>query len=572
VAKSLFSHMAKSKQTKSSLPGQGKSKTAVRRRKLKEAERRWFLGVEDLNLGPVSLGKLGVGSGDKRGARNLPMAVEGDMSNTTPPRQRGMMGLAYGTRDIQVVAPAWSTRLRAGRPVSVLSGTEFVTSVSTPDHGDTDAGDLLFSTPINPSVFVKTRIAQFAPLYQRYRFTRLRFLYEPIANATQSGQVIGFCDYDVDNPITTNDPDNINQAAAHVGQARTQIFDFGSFPFGVLDEYTNLYTSLTSGENRLIYQGVFYLIAASLIAAGLPLGNIYIEFECEFTINQLAIGSLPLVLDSLAIVSNKTPTSTDLFNGLTWTATDGPGYPPNTLPFGSSSDAVLVSLPAGVYYLWLTGLNLSLAVPQTTGSTAVTSALAATTTGAGDVTMVPLSDSTPIIQAGLTASAGSCVVTPSLFSQLIVDTDPSVDTIPVAITGVLGGLSTFWQISGSSPLLLFMTSGQLSPPGVGRPKSLRAPKIKPSPGNRALSEARHLQSMIRGYHKAEYTSAPRIKSEIKEPEKVKEANAKHSCKSDLYHEIEQLRLLVDEMTCKAASLAVGLLEPTEMPRTSGSPG
>jgi len=260
-----------------------------------------------------------------------------------------------GTRavDVQTVMPRMVSRSRNGENVEVLCGTEYLTAVTASGGSGNVAGDLLSVLAINPSAFTKTRIAQFAPLYQRYRFSKLRFIYEPIANATQSGQIIGFGDYDYDNQLATNSPDNVRQAAAHINEAISQIWEPRAFDFGILDDFTTLFTNLNGGENRLIYQGVFYLIAASTLGPDLPLGNIYIEYECEFSIQQLQVNSVPDNVLSL-VANTRSATFTALLTDLVPNSLN-PNFT-NNIPFLVDGDGfVTMNLPAGNYFFFFQG-------------------------------------------------------------------------------------------------------------------------------------------------------------------------------------------------------------------------
>jgi len=161
--------------------------------------------------------------------------------------------------------------------------------VSLPDAAA--AGDILFKQEISPSKFSSTRLAQFADLYQRYRFRRIEFVYEPVANATQSGQLLGYADFDIDNQLVRNDPTNLQIGAAHQGQAITQIWQPMVFDMGQVFTFTDLYTEQGQGDGsdpRLSIQGIFYLLAASAIPANQALGNIYVRYEIEFSIPFLS--------------------------------------------------------------------------------------------------------------------------------------------------------------------------------------------------------------------------------------------------------------------------------------------
>jgi len=218
--------------------------------------------------------------------------------------QGGMVGLSEFTEDIQMVMPRVVPSMNSkGESVDLCFGTEFLSSISN-DLAGSAPGDLLATLLINPSNFSQTRLVEFSKLYQRYRFRKLNFYYKPIANSTQSGQIIGFGDYDPDNIISTNSPDNISLAAAHLGQRTGKIWETVRFPFGVVDDYTTLYVDTNAAEKRLSYQGVYYLLAASDIESDIgPLGNLYVDYEVEFSIPLLQPTSQQI---SLAVIDGNT--------------------------------------------------------------------------------------------------------------------------------------------------------------------------------------------------------------------------------------------------------------------------
>jgi len=322
--------------------------------------KRWFFGVDKFQAGPVEFSGLGVGSGER--SRGMPYCSENMVT-----RSRGagsMVGLGTRAVDVQSVMPSMSREMRGDTAIQVLRGTEFLQAITTPSSPSTDVGALLAVIAINPTAFLKTRIAQFAPLFQRYRFRKLNFIYEPIANATQSGQIIGFGDYDFDNQITTNSEDNVRQAAAHINQSISQIWEPRSFPFGILDDFTTLFTNLNGGENRLIYQGVFYLIAASFLGPEFGIGNIYIEYECEFSIQQLAVEDVPGTVLSLVAGTGSAVTWNELFVGLSSEIIDD--YQSNLNFTVTTEGTVTVPLPPGGYLLNVSGKDAVVDVASST--------------------------------------------------------------------------------------------------------------------------------------------------------------------------------------------------------------
>lgn len=269
--------------------------------------------------------------------------------NTGRSVKSGMVGLAERTDDIQVIMPR--LRTESGGPfgtMDVVGGTEFLLSVNNPGSGS-NPGDILTTLLINPSLFSETRLAQFAKLYQRYRFRKLEFWYKPTANATQSGQLIGFADYDPDNLITVNSSANLSIAAAHLGQSTNKIWETAAYPFGIVDDYTSLFVDSESNELRLAIQGVYYLLAASDIASTVTsLGNIYIDYIIEFYIpllHPVGVGQLPSIqLQAGSGVMNKplglAPAVVDVLNG----------YPDTTLSF------TIVGEDADIFYNSSTGV------------------------------------------------------------------------------------------------------------------------------------------------------------------------------------------------------------------------
>lgn len=227
---------------------------------------------------------------------------------SNPSLPSGMVGLGNRAQRIQAVMP----RIRSERggkfgATDILVGTELLKSVSS--GASNVAGDILYRQFINPVAFLTTRIRQFALLYERYRFRRLNFIYEPIASAIQSGQLISYADYDPDNLLAGDSALNLQIAASHIGQQNFQIWERASVPFGIADEYTTLYTSLRNiVDARLVYQGEYYVIAASALPVDQPLGNIYIDYEIEFSIPVLS--SAAIGTDVFATLTN-TNTASD---------------------------------------------------------------------------------------------------------------------------------------------------------------------------------------------------------------------------------------------------------------------
>jgi len=171
--------------------------------------------------------------------------------------------------------------------VDVLTGTDYLGSISVGEFGALK-GDLLATVEINPWEFDFTRLQQFAALYQRYRFTKAHVYYQGDAGSTDRGSVIGFMDYDVDNMLEVDEPVNVNKAIAQYAAEANKLWQTQRYELGQLDSYTDLYIHPVEGtEKRLVYQGVWYLVAATDIAPNTPLGTIFLDYEIEYSIPSL---------------------------------------------------------------------------------------------------------------------------------------------------------------------------------------------------------------------------------------------------------------------------------------------
>jgi len=242
---------------------------------------RWHVGLKNLKLpGVADIEGFEMGSGDNR-------------------RARMEMGIASAAVNPQRIMPRLTSTFKNGVQYDVLEGTDLIGSITTSGN---NPGDVLFQVLLNPSTLGTTRITQFAPLYQRFRFEDVAIIYDSTQPSTAAGQLIGFCDYDPTVQLPDQDPQNLARAAAHQGQRPNQVWQPQEYPMSASPTYTDLFTDTTGSDPRLSYQGVFYLLAASALGDLGPLGNLYIRYRVLFSIPQLDTGvsSLPQTFFSSA--------------------------------------------------------------------------------------------------------------------------------------------------------------------------------------------------------------------------------------------------------------------------------
>lgn len=232
-------------------------------------------------------------SGKKSQAKDLKLSKQRKVTRTRQRRSktsRSMQGLAPIARN-----PMKGVKTKMAASSCHTKGTDYLCSINV---GATAAaaGDVLYTTVVNPSTLGVSRLATFSRLYERYKFRSLKFRYAPVANATVSGQLIGYVDYDTyDDPTGVSGVQNLQRAAAHFGEKPVQVWQGSEKPvfweIKDIDPMTDLYVDTDGSDARWTNQGRFVLLAASTIGANQACGNIYIDYEIDFYIPQVEISN-----------------------------------------------------------------------------------------------------------------------------------------------------------------------------------------------------------------------------------------------------------------------------------------
>lgn len=227
-----------------------------------------------------------------------------------------------------------------------FKGTDFLTAV-TIGASNAAAGDVLYTTVVNPKTLGISRLATVAQLWERYKFKRLRFRYAPVCPSTTAGQLIGYVDYDTyDDPTGISGVQNLQRAAAHYGEKPVQVWQGEEKPVSWdikdIDPLTDLYVDSDGTDPRWTNQGRFVLLAASAVAANTACGNIYLDYDIEFYIPQLEM--TPSNGFGFSIVGGGSFSTSAMLGstpaGATW----------NNIPYSLSGN--VISLQAGSYLVW----------------------------------------------------------------------------------------------------------------------------------------------------------------------------------------------------------------------------
>lgn len=301
----------KSKLGKKNLPNPPSNRAARR------AERWGFeLGKlsADTPLGGVSMGGLKMSN---RSARNKKARSTGLGARAMP------IAFSYADPQSHTVPHQSQTVQMGGVSYQKVSGTDLLGAVTSVNAGNMP-GDLLVIQPIAPGAFGTTRLSAYDTLYQRYRFLSLRIKYVPTCPVTTPGALIGYSDFDANNVLIANSPENLKIAAAHENEAPNQVSQPQWYDMSQAGTFTDLFTqSGVDGDSdeRLELQGYFYLIAASALTGNLACGNLYLEYEVLFSIPFVNPNSLDLngsfsaqYVATTAFMNGSSPNWMDLAN------------------------------------------------------------------------------------------------------------------------------------------------------------------------------------------------------------------------------------------------------------------
>jgi hypothetical protein len=271
--------MIKTKAEKNKARRARKSKNA-----LLAAQKKWFVDSAGFSTPLGALSPFSFGSGDPNSApkkKNQRMAPR----NRQPTTQ--VVGTGVVARNRQVTMPRVVQRRLDGEDMDVLIGTELVHQLVTSSTGNAP-GDIIYSQILHPSHFPASRLLQFSNLYEKYQFLHGEFIFEAAVGTQNNGSLIGFFDYDADNILEENSFDNVRLAAAKVGNHKTAVWTNASWAYRAPGKMPDFFlASSSTGDQRLVNQGVFYIIALTALPASLSLGTLTMDYQIKLVVPSL---------------------------------------------------------------------------------------------------------------------------------------------------------------------------------------------------------------------------------------------------------------------------------------------
>jgi hypothetical protein len=206
-----------------------------------------------------------------------------------------MAGLAEYAKKVE---GAWSIRKGAHEDSIILTGSDLLDILAT-GSSQAPTGAEVYVLPLSPTDtgWMNTRLQQFAPLFQRFKFRKFSVKYEPIANATISGQLLHYVDFDTDSNYSpvNNSLAAIQFAAAHKKNEPFQVWEESRAAYRPDGEIQTLFLApgASGSDPRLYSQGRYHIFNVSAPPSNnTPLGVLYAEYEIELWDSALGTGTL----------------------------------------------------------------------------------------------------------------------------------------------------------------------------------------------------------------------------------------------------------------------------------------
>lgn len=168
-----------------------------------------------------------------------------------------------------------------------VRGQDWLGRVRT-QEGSLAPGTVLLEQYINPLELVGTRLSLFAQMYDKYRFNRLRFEFVPCASTTIRGAIILAYDRDISDSTPPANDAGIRQYMAMQDAKAGPLWAPLVCDCPLSHPEEGLFTNpVAGGDDRLSYQGQFYVALLEPTETGVSVGDVYVHYDIELFDPQL---------------------------------------------------------------------------------------------------------------------------------------------------------------------------------------------------------------------------------------------------------------------------------------------
>jgi len=199
--------------------------------------------------------------------------------------QNGTVTMAPFARASQL-KPVWTvSSARDGR--FLVRGQDMIMAVTGSGTQYLNLVNLMVSPQ---SLVPQGRLARFSELFERYRFTKLRFKFSSAVSSGTQGALVMSYDRDPSDPTPAASPAGLQEYMGHSDSTMFNVWldaaldcVLGPCPQDGL--FTN---SFQTGDERLTYQGQLYVANGVAGTSASVVGALWVEYECEMWQPQLS--------------------------------------------------------------------------------------------------------------------------------------------------------------------------------------------------------------------------------------------------------------------------------------------
>lgn len=175
-------------------------------------------------------------------------------------------------------------------------------------------GQTLLEVYLNPLELTGTRLSLFAQMYDKYRFLETDFEFVPCASTTARGSLILAYDRDISDATPPASDLGIRQFMAMQDAVAGPIWGPLVCKCPLSHPEEGLFTNpVAGGDDRLSYQGQFYVALMEVPAEPNSVGDVYIHYDIEFYDPQLDTQSPQAYGSAEAGQANFGPSAGDAF-------------------------------------------------------------------------------------------------------------------------------------------------------------------------------------------------------------------------------------------------------------------
>lgn len=151
---------------------------------------------------------------------------------------------------------------------------------------NTQKGDMIARIALNP--MIEEWLSKMSN-FEKYWFANIAVVYKPSCAATDTGTIVGFFEWDIDDPLSLGQAeDTVKDALAHESAEMTSVWSAASWLFSNADEPNERYFVDPAGaEPRLTTQGQFTICAGSDFTDAISAGQLEVAYTVHFAIPEV---------------------------------------------------------------------------------------------------------------------------------------------------------------------------------------------------------------------------------------------------------------------------------------------